>query len=69
MIAIICNSIIYFVVCFAKQLKLLAWMPWRKLRKFQASGFQPKIQNAISAISADLSHSVQHCGWLWKKLC
>jgi len=38
-------------------------MLWRKLRKFQASGFQPEIQNAISAFSVDLSHSVQHYGW------
>jgi len=40
----LCNSIIYFVVFFVKGLKLLAYMPWIKLRKFQEGGFQPQIQ-------------------------
>jgi len=34
MIAIFCNSNIYFIVFFAKRLKPLAYMPRKKLRKF-----------------------------------
>jgi len=46
MIAIFCNSNIYFIVFFAKRLKPLVYMPRKKLRKFQAGGFQPQIQYA-----------------------
>jgi len=46
MIAMLCNSTIYFVVLFVKGLKLLAYTPRIKLRKFQEGGFQPQIQYA-----------------------
>ena len=46
MIAILCNSNIYFVVFFVQGLKLLALMPQIKPSKFQQGGFQPQIQYA-----------------------